>query len=178
MDGVLIKKAGMHDIDGVEDIYDESIDWLDSQGIHQWKRGVYPTRQSALDALPEDSLYCCFLNGSLAGTFIINERQPQQYDALNWKYKNGKALVLHTLVIKPGNTGKGLGKTIMEFILDYARRNAYESIRLDAFPGNNASKALYGHFGFEFAGRVFFDIKEPGYEWYDCYEKLISDVNE
>lgn len=173
MGNILIQKAGKNDIDNIEALYNESIDWLNNQGIHQWKKGVYPTRNSALAAVHEDSLYCCSINGNISGTFIINENQVQQYKDLNWRYKSGKILVLHTLVIKPNETGRGLGKIIMEFIIDYAQTNDYKAIRLDVFPDNNAAVRLYLYFGFEFVGKVFFDIKEPSYEWYDCYEKLI-----
>ncbi len=173
MNNILIQKAGKNDIDSIEALYNGSIDWLNSQGINQWKRGVYPTRRSAVEGFEEGSLYCCSIDGKLCGTFIINENQPPQYEKLDWRYEGGKVLVLHTLVIKPGETGKGLGKTIMEFILDHARENGYKAIRLDAFPDNKAAERLYLRFGFEFAGKVFFHIKEPGYEWYDCYERLI-----
>lgn len=173
MGNIMIQKACKNEIDSIEVLYNESINWLNSQGIHQWKKEVYPTRKSALDAIQEDTLYCCIVNGNLSGTFIINENQVEQYKTLNWQYKTGKILVLHTLVIKPKETGQGLGKTIMDFIIDYARRNGYKAIRLDVFIDNKAAVRLYRYFEFEFVGKVFFDKKEPGHEWYDCYEKLI-----
>ena len=101
---------------------------------------------------------------------MINEKQPEQYAALDWKY-DGKVLALHTFVVKPVETGKGTGKAMMRYVEGYARQNAYDAIRLDAFPDNTAAIALYKGFGFEFVGKVFFSMKEPGYEWYDCYEK-------
>lgn len=101
MGNILIQKACKNEIDSIEVLYNESIDWLNSQGIHQWKKEVYPTRKSALDAIQEDTLYCCIVNGNLSGTFIINENQVEQYKTLNWQYKTGKILVLYTLVIKP-----------------------------------------------------------------------------
>lgn len=173
MGNILVQKAGKNDIDTIEALYNESIDWLNNQEIHQWIKGIYPTRKSALDAAHEDSLYCCYVDGNISGTFILNEKQAQQYKELNWKYKDGKVLVLHTLIVKPNETGRGLGKIIMEFIMQYARENNYEAVRLDVFPGNKAAVSLYLHFGFEFVGKVFFGRKDPGYEWYDCYEKLI-----
>lgn len=51
--------------------------------------------------------------------------------------------------------------------------NCYETVRLDVFPDNKAAVGLYLYFGFEYVGKLFFDIKESGYEWYDCYEKRI-----
>lgn len=175
MKDIFIQKAVNDNLDLIETIYNESIDWLESQDIHQWKRNVYPTRNSAQEALVEECLYCCFIDEKLAGTFIINEFQLLQYEALNWKYNNGKILVLHTLVIRPCEAGKGIGRTVMEYIIEYAKKNGYTSIRLDVFPNNQAAVNLYRFFGFEYAGKVFFDMKEPSYEWYDCYEKLINE---
>jgi ribosomal protein S18 acetylase RimI-like enzyme len=173
---IIIQKAVLSNLDSIETIYNESIDWLNSQGIHQWKRGVYPTRDSAQEALKEDCLYCCFVDERLAGSFIINESQPSQYEALLWRYNNGKVLVLHTLVVRPYEAGKGTGRAIVEYIIDYAEKHHYTCIRLDVFPDNQSAVNLYNSFGFEFVGKVFFDIKEPSYEWYDCYEKLIADI--
>ncbi len=173
VNNLMIHKAHSNDIDSIEVLYNESIEWLDSQGIHQWKKGVYPVRETAINALRDGNLYCCKVNCNILGTFIINEDQAPQYKILNWRY-GGKVLVVHTLVIRPTATGQGLGKTLMKFIISYAQTNGYEAIRLDAFPDNKAAAGLYASFGFEYVGKVFFEYKEPGFELYDCYEKFIS----
>lgn len=170
---ILIKKVDKNKLDCIENIYKESIIWLDNKGINQWKIDVYPTRKTAFDAIIDESLYGCFINDKIAGTFIINEKQPYQYKNLKWKYKEGRVLVLHTLVVRPYETGKGLGKNVMLFVINYAKEKGYSSIRLDVFPDNKAAVKLYLSFKFEYVGKVFFEIKEPGYEWYDCYEKFI-----
>ena len=168
---LIIKKSVKEDIKYIEQIYEESIAWLNQKGIHQWKTGVYPTPQTALNAFMEGSLYSCFACDTLAGTFVINEKQLPHYAALGWKYTGGKVLVLHTLAVKPDQTGKGIGKAIVQYVEGYARQNAYDAIRLDAFPDNTAAIVLYKGFGFEYVGKILFEIKEPGYEWFDCYEK-------
>ncbi len=173
MNDIIIRKACKNNIDDIVVLYNETIDWLNNQGIFQWSKGVYPTRKSALAAVRENSLYCFCDDYNIQGTFILNEKQAQEYKYLNWRYRSDKVLVLHTLLINPNKTGRGLGKTIMEFVLDFAHENGYKAIRLDVFPDNQAAVGLYLHFGFEFVGRVFFEMKKPGYEWYDCYEKLI-----
>lgn len=61
----------------------------------------------------------------------------------------------------------------MEYVVEHAEKNNYTCIRLDVFPDNRAAVNLYRYFGFEYVGKVFFDMKEPSYEWYDCYEKQI-----
>jgi ribosomal protein S18 acetylase RimI-like enzyme len=173
MNNIHMKKAEIGDLDIIETMYNDSIEWLDSQNIHQWNKEVYPTRNSANRALEEGSLYCCYFDERIVGTFIINEDQPTQYEALKWKYTSGKALVIHTLVVSPKEAGKGIGRAIVEYIFEYAMEQNYTCIRLDVFPDNKAAVKLYLAFGFEYVGKVFFETKEPGHEWYDCYEKLI-----
>lgn len=173
MQKITIRKAEADELDRIEEMYNESIDWLRAQGLNQWKRGVYPTRSSAQKALEESSLYCCFADDRPAGTMILNEEQPPQYRTLQWKYNPSKVLVLHTLVIRPAETGRGVARALVEYTLKYARTNGYGSIRLDAYPLNKAAIGLYQSFGFEYAGDVFFEYKEPSYEWYSCYEKLL-----
>jgi ribosomal protein S18 acetylase RimI-like enzyme len=172
---MIIKKAILDNLDLVETIYHDSIDWLDSQNIHQWQKDIYPTRDTAEKALKKDCLYCCFVDERMVGTFIINEIQPPQYQTLNWKYNHGRAMVLHTLVVKPCEAGQGIGRSVLKYVIDQAQQNEYACIRLDAFPDNRIAIRLYLSFGFEYVGKVFFDIKEPSYEWYDCYEKKIAE---
>lgn len=170
---IVIRKTKDHELDLIEEIYNESIDWLRAQGLYQWKRGVYPTRSSAQKALEERSLYSCLVDGRPAGTMILNEDQPPQYQTLQWKYAPSKILVLHTLVVRPSETGKGVARALVEYVLDHAVTNGYGSIRLDAYPPNKAAVGLYRSFGFEYVGDVFFEYKEPSYECYSCYEKLL-----
>ncbi len=172
MENLIIQKAVSEDIESVGTIYQEAIDWLTGQNIHQWQSKVYPTKDTAQAALEQDCLYVCLKSHQRVGTFIINEFQWPQYQSLPWKYP-GPAMVLHTLVISPGFTGRGIGRAVVEYVMGQARKNNYDCIRLDVFPGNQGAVGLYRSLGFEFVGKVFFEIKEPGYEWYDCYEKKL-----
>jgi len=172
-EGIEIRKADRNDLENIGALYNDAIDWLNRQGMYQWKKGIYPTGETAQRAFRGDCLYCCVVDGSVCGTFIINEEQAPEYEALNWRYDGGKILVLHTLAVTPEKTGQGLGKAVMEFVLHHARINGYQAVRLDVFSRNRVAAGLYLHFGFEYVGRVYFDGKEPGCEGYDCYEKLV-----
>jgi GNAT superfamily N-acetyltransferase len=57
------------------------------------------------------------------------------------------------VTVDPSYQGKGVGRTLMQDVIDYARRNNIEQVRLmqDAF--NVASLSLYASLGF--------DVKEP-----------------
>lgn len=171
---IKILRATPDDVAKVAAIYTEAIDWLDSQGIHQWRHTVYPTIETAQTAFAENSLFVVFDDDFLVATLILNERQDEQYKALSWQDQTGRPLVLHTLIVRPSATGRGFARQIMAFVQEYALAGSFTSIRLDAFPDNSAATRLYLSSGFQFVGKVYFASKEPGYEWYDCYEKLLS----
>ncbi len=159
-------------LDIIETIYNEAIDSLRVRKIHQWRRGVYPTRQTAVDAFNKNCLYLCRMGDEVVGTVILNGLQSSEYDTIKWKW-GGKFLVIHTLVIRPAFCGKGAGRFIMRYAENFALSNGYESMRLDVFPGNAVAVGLYQSFGFTYSGKIYFEQKEPTFEWYDCYEKLL-----
>ncbi|WP_312648537.1 hypothetical protein [Aminipila sp.] len=47
-----IRKASNHDIDELEQLYDELNDYLESTiNFPGWKKGVYPTRKDAINGI-------------------------------------------------------------------------------------------------------------------------------
>jgi putative acetyltransferase len=82
----------------------------------------------------------------------INEKFPEEYNAVDWKITGGKNLALHRLCVKPGMQGKGFAKKLVIFAENFASMNHYKSIRLDAFSKNPAALKLYESMGYNKAG--------------------------
>jgi ribosomal protein S18 acetylase RimI-like enzyme len=81
--------------------------------------------------------------------------------------KQGRVLAVHRLCVNPAFQGQGIGRKLMLFAEDYARKNKYTSIRLDAFAKNPISVGLYESLAFQRRGFVSF---LPGSISY-CFEK-------
>ncbi len=66
-----------------------------------WIRGIYPTIDTAYDALKENSLFVGFENETIVGSAIINKIQPDIYKNANWitSASDNEVMVLHTLSI-------------------------------------------------------------------------------
>ena len=97
-------KATSGHIDAIAAIYGRIIDAQEQGRLTVgWQRGVYPTRQTALDALGRGDLFVCVDGGQVAAAAIINRIQVPVYAEVGWLYpaEPDEVMVLHTLVVDP-----------------------------------------------------------------------------
>lgn len=146
-----IDKASVKDIDAIEEIY-HMIHQLEEEGklTIGWNRKIYPIRQTAEDALEEDSLFVMKIKDKVVASAIINQRQPVGYDNVDWNFPSSedKVGVLHTLVVHPSFINMGLGKEFIAFFENYCRALKYEVVRLDTQLKNTVPFTLYPKLGY------------------------------
>lgn len=169
-------KAEEKHIDAIEGIYSRIIDAQEAGGSFVgWQRGVYPTRQTALDALGRGDLFVCVDGGQVAAAAIINRIQVPVYAEVGWLYPAGpdEVMVLHTLVVDPLMAGRGYGTAFVTFYEGYARQSGCPVLRMDTNEKNAAARRLYARLGYREAGIVpcvFNGIKGIGLV---CLEKIL-----
>ena len=100
----------------------------------------------------------------------LNREQDAAYQTVQW-LGGEPVLVVHRLCVDPVHQGLGLGNRLIDFAEDYARRNAYASIRLDAYTGNPTAVRLYERRGCRNAGQVYFPRRRPPFL---CFEKILA----
>ena len=147
-----IRKAAENDITAVAAIYDTLLDREERGELTTgWTRGVYPTAQTARDALAAGTLYVLEDGGRVAAAAKIDGHQMPQYEQCAWRYDAGpeQVLVLHTLVVDPTVKGKGYGTAFVAFYEQLGRDTGRPCLRIDT----NAS-ALYAKLGYTEAGIV------------------------
>jgi N-acetylglutamate synthase-like GNAT family acetyltransferase len=113
-----IRKATSQDITGVETIYNEIHDAEEAGVITTgWIRGVYPVRSVAEAALERGDLFVMEEDARIVGAALINQIQVDVYQDAPWEFcaLPEEVCVLHTLVISPKVSGKGLGKQFVRF---------------------------------------------------------------
>lgn len=111
----------------------------------------------------------------MLGAVTLNREQAKVWQPIPWKEDERKALVIHGLVIHPRAQGKGHGQRLLELCEHWGKEKGYESIRLDAFSGNERSNRLYLRNGYRKRGSVFFPGKPEGNREYYCYEKSLQE---
>ncbi len=173
-----IRKAVYRDISKMVQIYDHILDSEErGQSITGWIRGIYPTKQTALDALDAGELFVMLQDETVVAAAKINHIQVPEYKDASWTYPDApeeQIMVLHTLVVDPACSGKGYGSEFVRFYEEYALEHHCPYLRMDTNARNLAARRLYEHLGYLEAGIVscvFNGI--PGVQLV-CLEKLLN----
>lgn len=147
----MIRKAVCADIPAVAQIYEKIHTAEEAGGVTiGWIRGIYPTEDTARQALARDDLFVQEDGETIVGAAIINQCQVDSYYGANWRYpaEDSQVMVLHTLVIDPEAERKGYGKAFVQFYEDYARQHDCPYLRMDTNARNARARAMYGKLGF------------------------------
>lgn len=152
---IAIRKANPTDIDAIAEIYGQ-IHRQEREGkvTIGWDADTYPIRQTAEDALKDNSLYVMTLGTSVVASAIINQIQPDAYSLPDWEYRVSpdKVGVLHTLVVSPMHSHRGLGRQFVDFFECYCKENGWEVARLDTQEKNTRALKFYPKIGYRLAG--------------------------
>jgi len=84
------------------------------------------------------------VDGKIAGVALLR-RGPLEMNRHVAKFR---------MWLVPGYRGLGLGKKLMEYVIDGARARGVEKISLDVFSNNERAIGLYKKFGFRVEGRL------------------------
>lgn len=155
------RKATEVDIPAITAIYDHTHD-LEERGETTigWIRGVYPTEETAREALDADDLFVMEEDGAVVAAARINQAQVDCYARANWSFDAApeQVMVLHTLVVEPAQKGHGFGPQFVQFYEDYARAHGCPVLRIDTNARNQAARRLYARLGYREADIVHCDF--------------------
>lgn len=172
----MIRKATQADIPGVARIYDAILE-LEDAGTYTtgWIRGVYPTEQTAMDALKKEELYVLEDSGAIVAAARINQEQVPVYAGAAWEFpaQDEEVLVLHTLVVAPETAGKGYGTQFVQYYEALAARCGCPCLRMDTNARNLPARSLYRKLGYREAGIVPCDFNGIPNVQLVCLEKKI-----
>ena len=169
----MIRQGEIRHIESIEQLFAACVKDMLARQVLQWDTS-YPTRKNFEEDIANGSLYCVEKQGVVQGVITLNEVQDPQYKNLDWQYIGTKILVVHRLAVHPNFQGQGIALKLMQFAEQYATKNRYIAIRLDAFEGNPRSQFFYRKLGYEAIGKVQFDQPLPC----TAFEKNIIRENE
>lgn len=152
---MIIRLCEKSDIPAVGEFYDRVVqDLCEHINYPKWVYQEYPSVDTARAMTAAGSQFICTDRGTIIGAFILNDDPQGAYENAAWSrpLNKGSYLVCHTLATEPSLRGKGLGRQIVEYCIDYAKEHGYQAIRLDVVPDNTPAKKLYEKCGFTYIG--------------------------
>lgn len=144
---------------------------LREQGIDQWDEN-YPNLDQIKIDIQTETCFISIENDTILGCVVLNEIQDEEYFQLNWLTKNdAKHLMVHRLGVDPKFQGRGVARALMDFSESFAKKNNYDSIRLDTFSQNPRNQRFYLNRNYTEVGKVFLPYKKN--HPYYCYEMIL-----
>lgn len=143
---------------------------MELENILQWTDS-YPSLDVITSDIDNKELYELHDEDEILGVICLSLYQEPEYRTIDWLDKAENALIVHRLAISPLFQNKGLAKKLMTFAEERALEKGFDSIRLDAFSGNEKALRLYERLGYKKRGKVNF----PGRNLpFICYEKMLK----
>jgi len=175
-DRIEIVKANITDIEEIGKLYDDVCNYLcEHENYPGWKKGIYPNENDAKDGVDESALYIAKDNNKIVGTVILRHKPEEGYKNVEWAVENNyeKIYVIYTLAVHPNSFGLGIGKKLLDFAEEIARKEGCFSLRLDVVKGNIPAESLYKKCGYKCVGTTSLGYEAYGLPWYNLYEKAL-----
>lgn len=176
MPKIEIRQGVPCDLDGLERLYNDLHDHLSAGANYPgWIKGYYPVRETAEKGLAEKDLYIAYIDGRIAGSVILNHHPEKAYLGVKWGVDadDSQILVIHTFVVHPGFSGKGVGRSLLDFSVQLARKTGIKAIRLDVYRKNTPAIGLYEKCGFRYIDTVDLGLAGHGLDFFRLYEKVL-----
>lgn len=153
----MFRKAAAQDIMAIAEIYD-SIHTLEEAGPRQvgWIRSIYPTEATARCAVEAGEMFVLEKDGAVVAAGKINKEQMPAYAEVNWQHEaeDEQVMVLHTLVVSPGERGKGYGSGFVAEYEALALKCGCPVLRIDTNAINSTARKMYSKLGYREAGII------------------------
>lgn len=166
----MILKAKIEELQEIKSLTESCARAMIDKGIYQWNEH-YPSLEKLRKDILKDELYVLKQHNQILGIIVITSEKDEEYNPINWLSKTENNLYIHRLATHPDHWGKGYARQLMDFAEERARKDNYESVRLDTFSMNKRNQKFYEARGYQRLGNIYFP-KQSEHPFY-CYELLI-----
>jgi ribosomal protein S18 acetylase RimI-like enzyme len=166
----MIRRGVHEDLTPILEITKNCAVKMDAMGIYQWNEN-YPNRNAFIDDIKNNELLVFTKGGLLVGCIALCTKMDDVYKNVKWLTKDVKNLYIHRLAVDPQFQKKGIGKKLMDYAEDFAKKNNFISVRLDTFSKNKNNMRFYERRGYKRLEKVFFP-EQSRFPFY-CYELII-----
>lgn len=152
----IFRLATLTDLPAIWDILQQAIARRKADGSNQWQDG-YPNPEVIQNDIEKEVGFVLTLENEIAGYFVVLINDEPEYVKIEGKWlTNDDFVVFHRIAISEDNLGRGLAKSIFQFIEDYALKNDIFSVKADTNFDNLAMLSLFDKTGYVYCGEVYF----------------------
>ena len=163
----MIRRAKIHELPKIMALTRACTDHMRQQGIYQWNEH-YPSAKAFEIDLERNELYALPKEEEIIGVIAITTLIDKEYEPVKWLTTNGNSIYIHRLAVHPDHQGQGHAQSLMAFAEDLARKEGYNSVRLDTFSQNHRNQRFYEQRGYVKLEDVYFP--EQSHHPFHCYE--------
>lgn len=170
------QKASDADFYIIQEFYWDVIDNVHKNNIENknlgWEKGVYPSDAFIKSSLANEELYILTENDVLYACVILNSNHNEGYEGCPWSIvcNDSEVLTPHALAVSPKFQGKGIGKIVVENILNIAKTENKKSVRLDIIGACKEAERLYISCGFHFVEAKDMFYEDTGWTEFKMFE--------
>ncbi|AJR03053.1 GNAT family N-acetyltransferase [Siansivirga zeaxanthinifaciens] len=166
----MIRKAILSDIDKALLITKACAREMIHNHIYQWN-DAYPNKKAFETDFNRDEFYVLEHNNTVIGCITISTFMDAEYHDVPWLTPNDNNLYVHRLAVHPEHQNKGYANELMQYAETFARKNNFNSVRLDTFSQNQKNLSFYEKRGYKRLSEIYFE-RQSAYPFY-CYELVL-----
>lgn len=167
----MIRLANGNDIYSIMKIKDDAVLLMEQDNNDQWDKN-YPTKESFVNYIIENELYVYQIDSKIVAMIVITDKEDTWYKDVAWSIKDNY-YVVHRLAVSSEYAGKGIGKKMLWFAIELAKKNKIDIIKIDTYSKNIRTPRLFTSLGFKYIGDAYFNNKIKPYY---CYEYVIDKI--
>lgn len=170
------QKARKENFADIQAFYWNVIDDIHKNNVNHenlgWEKGVYPSDEFIQDSLAKGELYTLTDEESLYACVIVNSEHNDGYDGCAWSIDLdfNDVITPHALAVNPEFQRQGIGRIVVEKIIDTARAEHKKAIRLDVLGACESAEKLYRNCGFQFVEAKNMYYEDTGWTEYKLFE--------
>ncbi|MCM4154930.1 GNAT family N-acetyltransferase [Gramella sp. AN32] len=163
----MIRLAKLSELDKIKELTERCAMHMINKKIFQWNEN-YPSRERLQEDILQNELWITEENFTILGIIVITPKMDYEYIPIKWLTKNGNNLYIHRLAVDPDLWGNGIAQNMMSFAENKARKENFDSVRLDTFSQNKRNQNFYESRGYQKLGNIYFP-RQSEHPFY-CYE--------
>lgn len=146
---IFIRRAKITDVDKIEDILQDAVQFLKKSGSPQWQSG-YPNRQTVIEDIENNVAWVLTVDKQVAGYAAVVIGRDPNYEKIvgAWENDVDKYATIHRFVLSSNFRGMHLSQFFLSNIISVTYAQGIHNFRIDTYKKNKIVQHLATSHGF------------------------------